>query len=77
MSVFNTFSSLNPMFKEKYSGEKMEHKPKLGSGKRFKKLSSALAKQPGIKDPNALAAAIGRKKFGNKKMSQMSQAGKK
>ena len=38
--------------------------PKLGSGKRFANLESSLAKEKGIKNPGALAASIGRKKYG-------------
>lgn len=53
------------------------NKPKLGSGERFKRLKSILAKKPGIKDPGALAASIGRKKYGNEKMANMSAKGKK
>jgi len=45
-------------------------KPKLGSGARFKKLTSS-----GMSP--ALAAHIGRKKYGAKKMAQMSAAGRK
>ena len=51
--------------------------PKLGSGERFKKLKEKLSHQKGIKNPGALAASIGREKFGNKKMSQLAQKGKK
>lgn len=47
-------------------------KAKLGSGARFKKLEGELAKKPGIKNPAALAASIGRKKYGAKKMGQLS-----
>lgn len=53
----------------------MSKLPKLGSGKRFKMLANKLARK-GVEDPNALAASIGRKKFGSKKMSKLSQAGK-
>jgi hypothetical protein len=49
---------------------------KLGSGKRFKALANKFAHK-GIDNPAALAASIGRKKWGNKKMSSMAQAGKK
>lgn len=49
-------------------------KPPLGSGERFAALSASLAKK-GVRDPNALAASIGRKKYGAKKMAQMSAAG--
>lgn len=53
-------------------------KAKLGSGKRFKELANKIAKNdPSIDDPDAVAASIGRKKYGNKKMSQMASKGKK
>lgn len=55
----------------------MEHKPKLGSGERFKRLKETLAKEKGIKDPGALAASIGREKYGAKKMASLAQKGKK
>jgi hypothetical protein len=45
-------------------------KAKLGSGKRF----AALAKETGSP---AIAAAIGRKKYGAKKMNAMATAGRK
>lgn len=51
-------------------------KPKLGSGVRFKRLANKMARE-GVDDPNALAAAIGRKKYGNKKMQKMASEGKK
>ena len=51
-------------------------KGKLGSGERFKRLKETLAKK-GAKDPGALAAEIGRKKFGNAKMAALSKHGKK
>lgn len=53
------------------------NKPKLGSGERFKKLKEAISKKGNVKDPGAVAAAIGREKYGNAKMNQMAQAGKK
>ncbi len=55
---------------------KKKKKSKLGTGKRFKNLSSKLKKK-GAKNPKALAAWIGRKKYGNKKMSAMATKGKK
>jgi hypothetical protein len=80
MSSVNSFSSLLPNFKQSYSGKKnmSDYKPKgkLGSGERFAHLKNMLAHKPGIQDPAALAAAIGRKKFGQKKMTQLSQHGK-
>lgn len=50
--------------------------PKLGSGERFSKLTKSLAAK-GAKDPKALAAAIGRKKYGAAKMQKMASAGKR
>lgn len=54
----------------------MPKKPKLGSGKRFKNLSNALEKK-GVEDPDAVAASIGRKKYGAKKMAQLSAKARK
>lgn len=49
---------------------------KLGSGGRFKALQGELDKK-GVRDPGALAASIGRAKFGKAKFSKLSQGGKK
>ena len=49
---------------------------KLGGGGRFQKLSKELAAK-GVRDPGAVAASIGRKKYGAKKMAKMSDAGRK
>lgn len=49
---------------------------KLGGGGRFQKLKNMLAHKPGIKNPGAIAAKIGREKYGEKKMTKMSVAGK-
>ncbi len=48
---------------------------KLGGGGRFAKLKAELAKK-GVKDPKAAAAAIGRKKLGDKKMASLADKGK-
>jgi hypothetical protein len=53
----------------------VEKKPPLGSGERFKQLTDKLEKQ-GAKNPKALAAFIGRKKYGAKKMQAMAAKGK-
>lgn len=50
-------------------------KPKLGSGKRFQSLANKMARE-GVNDPDAVAASIGRKKYGNKKMSSLAKKGK-
>lgn len=53
----------------------MKKKPKLGSGKRFKQLTSQL-KRKGVKNPNALAAYIGRKKYGKAKFQKLASKGR-
>ena len=49
---------------------------KPGGGDRFKKLEGKLEHEKGVKDPGALAAMIGRRKFGPKRMSEMAAKGK-
>jgi len=49
-----------------------ESKPKLGTGARFAALKHSLTKKKGVSNPGALAAWIGRKKYGAKKMAEMS-----
>jgi hypothetical protein len=52
-------------------------RPKLGSGKRFATLKGKLAKQKGVRNPGALAAHIGRQKYGKARMAKWSAAGRK
>ena len=54
---------------------KPSSKAKAGSGGRFKALTKKLGKKKGIKDPKALAASLGRAKFGKKKFQSMAKAG--
>lgn len=54
-----------------------KRQPKLGTGERFSKLKNHLSHQPGINDPAALAASIGRKRLGAKKMTDLALKGKK
>lgn len=49
----------------------MADEMKLGKGGRFKALSRKLGKR-GARDPDALAAWIGRKKYGARKMAKWS-----
>lgn len=53
----------------------MAKEAKLGSGERFKKVE-AEAKKSGARNPQAVAAAIGIKRYGKAKMEKMAQAGK-
>lgn len=50
-------------------------KAKPGSGTRFKQVEASAAKS-GARNPAAVAAAAGKKKFGNAKMEAMAKAGK-
>ena len=43
----------------------------------FKKLKASIAAKGGVRDPGAVAAAIGRKKYGKKKFQAAAAAGKK
>lgn len=47
-----------------------------GGGGRFAALSKKLGKRSGVTDPDALAAAIGRKKYGKGRMAKFSSAGR-
>lgn len=49
---------------------------KLGTGKRFAKVE-AQAAASGARNPAADAAAAGREKYGNARMSKLSQMGKR
>ena len=51
-------------------------KAKLGSGARFKALSNKLDRQ-GVRDPDALAASIGRQKYGTKKFQSLAAKGRR
>ena len=60
----------------------MARKPKLGSGGRFKQLVEKLrvpkkGKKMSKKRADAIAASIGRKKYGKKKMAEMAAKGRK
>ena len=49
----------------------------LGSGERFAALKNKIASKGGVRNPAAVAAAIGRKKYGAKKMATLSARGRK
>lgn len=52
-------------------------KARLGSGKRFAALKKKIASRGNVSDPGAVAAAIGRKKYGRKKMARMAAKGRR
>ena len=63
----------------KQAGAKMKNGGKLGSGARFAALKSKIQSKGGksAKAAGAIAASIGRKKYGAKKMTAMAVAGRK
>lgn len=62
--------------KTRKAAQKATKTAKLGSGKRFAAVEAAAAAS-GATNPAAVAAAIGRKKYGAKKMAKMSSVGRK
>ena len=54
----------------------MQKKGKLGSGSRFKAVEASAAKS-GARNPAAVAAAAGRRKYGTKKMAALAAKGRK
>jgi len=60
--------------RKRYERAKKTSKP--GEGKRFKAVE-AVAKASGAKNPAAVAAAIGQKKYGKKKFQKMAAKGRK
>lgn len=50
--------------------------PKLGTGKRFAAVEAS-ARRSGAKNPAAVAAMAGRKKYGAKRMAKMAATGRR
>jgi hypothetical protein len=49
---------------------------KVGGGGRFQKLKSQIAARGNVRDPGAVAAAIGRAKYGKARFAKMGAAGR-
>jgi hypothetical protein len=49
---------------------------KIGDGTKFRKLKKQLAGKKGVKNPAALAAWVGRKKFGKQRYAELSKEGR-
>lgn len=62
-------------WKAKKANEEVEQVDEKYMG--FNKLKAAIARKGGVRDPGAVAAAIGRKKYGKKKFQAMAAAGKR
>jgi len=56
--------------------QRVQKTAKLGSGARFRVLERSIA-AGGARDPGAVAAAIGRKKFGQKRFRALATAGRR
>jgi hypothetical protein len=56
---------------------KDKRKPPLGTGERFRQLAAELSERAGVRDPKALAAWIGRRKYGAKTMAALAAAGRR
>lgn len=55
---------------------KANAKAPLGQGGRFQALKNKLASKPGVTNPGALAAVIGRRKYGAKRFNKLAARGK-
>ncbi len=51
-------------------------KPPLGSGERFDRLENTLEHRRGVRDPRALAAYIGRRKYGKRRFQHLAAHGR-
>jgi hypothetical protein len=49
----------------------------VGGGGRFAALEGKLSRRPGVTDPGALAAFIGRKKYGKAKFQKLATKGRR
>ena len=69
-------ASLTVRRKKRKAAQRATKTAKLGTGKRFAAVEAS-AKAGGARNPAAVAAMAGRKKFGAKKMGKLSAAGRK
>ena len=66
-----------PNLRKKIARQKRVQKTaKLGSGARFRALESSISARGGVKNPAAVAAAIGRKKYGASRFQRLATAAK-
>lgn len=52
-------------------------KPPLGSGERFAAIKAKIGARGGVRDPGAVAASIGRKKYGKAKFQKLAAKGRR
>lgn len=75
--MMNAHNAIAHARAERKGSAKKVVKAKLGSGARFAALKAKIAARGNVTNPAAVAAAIGRKKYGNAKMAKMSAAGRR
>jgi len=68
-------ASLTVRRKKRKAAQRATKTAKLGTGKRFAAVETS-AKASGARNPAAVAAMAGRRKFGAKKMGKMAAAGR-
>lgn len=68
-------SAMSKAIKARAEQKRVQKTAKLGSGARFKALEASIATS-GARNPGAVAAAIGRRKYGAKKFAALGAAGK-
>ena len=51
-------------------------KPRLGSGARFRSLQKKIASSGNVQNPAAVAASIGRKKYGKARFQKLAASGR-
>ncbi len=59
------------------SARKDKKRPPLGTGERFRQLVESIKKRGSSYDPRAVAAAIGRRKYGKRRFQEMATRGRR
>lgn len=68
------YDKIRQQNRQNFDHSGMANGGKVGSGSRFATLEKSLSHQKSVDDPGALAASIGRKKYGDAKMNSMAHA---
>ena len=75
---FNNAEDVLNAVKDDLCTPHMKKKPPLGSGERFSMLVSKIESRPGFKgDAAAIAASVGRKKYGKERFQKLAASGRK
>lgn len=74
---FDNKGSLPAHAHDPRKGAAMASNMQVGGGGRFAKLEASIAARGNVKDPAAIAAMVGRRKYGKKRFAAMAAAGRK